>query len=344
MTRPLALILACLLATPLYSAEPPAKPPVPRLAVLPFLTPSDRDYGVLISDRLVTGLFQHRDVPALDTRRFELIEPEGIENGTMETILEHLPDLQMDDLAQLRESCRSDFVVVGEEVVPERVTNPGVKTLDLSIVDLKTGEVIWADRVKHDVRYIWISKDWEGGEALIRDVVARLGFVAYDRQPPVFDRGEVPRKIALMPIYNVGNPLLVRAADRFIHQGLIQDKVFTVVYKGEKRLPRAEATAREAALEKEAEAIFIGSMMDAGMAEDIEENVTTAARLVDVHTGQILWSGSASDRRVWRKQTPDAMAESVADKLIQDFFETIERTEANRIETLRRKVGMRVIR
>jgi TolB-like protein len=333
-----------LVATSALAASPPGQPAVPRLAVLPFFTPSDRDYGVLISDRLVTSLFHHRDVPSLNTRRFELVEPDALDDERMSEVLGSLPDLKPENLEVLRRACPAEFVILGKQIIPQRVMNPGVKNIDISIIHLESGEVIWTDRIKHDVRYIWLSKDWQGGESFVRKIITRLGFVEYDRQLPVFDREFVPTNISLMPFYNIDNPILVKAAERFVHQGLIEGKVFKVVDKGKQRLPRAESAARERAKGKKADAIFIGSMMDAGMEEAIEENVTAAARLVDVNTGRILWSGSSSDRRVWRRQTPDAMAEFVSNQLVADFFETIKRTEAQRMEKLRRRIGIRIIR
>lgn len=344
MTRPTLVLVLALLAAPL-AADPPPDPPAPSaLCVLPFFTPQDPDYGVLLSDRVVTGLYHRRDIAALDRRRFELYEPDGLTGEATEGIFDTLPELQTEDLQALRDACPADFAVLGRQVEVSRTGSAGVNTLELYLVDLQTGSVLWSDRIKHDIRYIWASKRWRGGEVFVEDTVARLGFVDHDLRLPEFERGEVPRKISLMPFFNVGNPLLVKAAERFVHRRLIEDDIFTVVHKGEQRLARAGRDLREAAKAKQAEAVFIGSMMDAGMEEAIEENVTTAARLVDVETGRIVWSASASDRRVWRAETPDAMAESVATQLVRDFFDTIQRTEDRRMERIRRRVGIRVVR
>lgn len=305
----LFFILLLLLPT-LVRGDDIVPPPqaTPKFAVFPLLSDQNPDYGVFIADRLVDELMQHRDVPALKGRWFELVEPDTIYTGRLRKILATQQSLQGDDLHLLRTASGADRAMIGE------VTYAGTRSLHLRIIDLETGGIIWKGKARDDENWQWVYQDQKTGGIAIGNLMGQLGFKEIDRRGATLTPDELPLHVAFVPLHS-SQKAIVGGYERLIRETMINNGLFGDLEIAPISGARINKAMQMAIVEaKGVDAILCGSLLGSGKDNAINA-VSVALRLIAVPSGKIIWAGSANARRVWRKDKFDDLTQTIASEL-----------------------------
>lgn len=310
--------LMCVLSVSAFAevAFPPRETP-PRLAVFPLLAEKDPDYGVWMSDRLVYELMHHRDIPAWQGRWFELVEPDTIPPGRLKKMLETQQAIKGDDLVLLRSAARADRALIGS------VAEVGTRTLQVRIVNLETGDMMWQGKARDDVKWQWIYAQREVGEIALGNLMSQLGFVEADRHGIAMKPEEWPLQAVFAPLCT-SQKALVGSYERLIRENMIANGLFGELETVPAVGARVGEQERLAMMNnKGVQAILCGSLMGAGKDKAIN-TVAVALRLVEASSGRILWAGNSSAHRVWRKDKFDDLTQQVATDLVMNLAQVRE--------------------
>jgi GWxTD domain-containing protein len=271
----------------------------PRLAVSPFVYPADPDYGVFVADRLGAQLMLRSYSQALARRRFVLVEPDTLPAHLprlIATVATHVPKEALDTL---RRKSNADYLLTGV------VDASGIRAVLARLVDLETGKIIWSGEIRDDPSWTWSKANQNIGDIPVEEILSRLGFSETDIAPPPPAVEDLPREIMIQPVFTTDWQYLAADCRIAVREGMARDGVFSLV-PGEIKGPNNSVFVRVGKLEREqalettiADAILCGSIAVTGEAGTIH-NLGLALRLVDIATGQIVWSFATSGRKVWR--------------------------------------------
>ena len=269
-----------------------------RIAVHPFRYTADADYGVYLADRLTSELYGHSYFTALDSLRFELIEPDTLSDDLVDRAMAGSPDPT--DLEAIRGHVDADHLVLGI------VTSLGHLSIQVAVLDVGSGSLVWRGSTTDNPAWTWTQMDKNVGDIPVLALLKSMGYDAFDTRPKPLDAADLPRKIALQPIHTTADGPLAADCRRRLQSGLERDGLFEIVRGSLGSDPSRTAPPRlgfkwrtMAHSGLEVDAVLCSSLKTLGK-DGIVHNVGVASRLVEVPTGRILWAGSSSGRRVWR--------------------------------------------
>lgn len=298
----LYVLTAFLLPVSAFS-QPPAA--TFRLAIAPFYSPYNGDYGVYMADRIAYELHRRAYVPALGRARFVLIETDVPMGEIDQTDRQLSPDLR----EFLSKKVPASYLLTGS------VAFTGIYLIKLKLIDLRTGMIVWTGDVRDNPAWVWTRAHRSVGEIPAAEVRSSLGFGTVETPVPAPEAEHLPHHILLQPLHTTDYLPLAADCEMHLKNAIQRDGLFSLVpgaLKGRQEHGRFSRISpdlrREASETTLAEAILTGSLLVLGK-DGATDNIGLVLRLIEVETGQILWMGSSTGRRVWRW---DKMADIVS--------------------------------
>ena len=295
-------VLTALLLPVSAFSQPPA---TFRLAIAPFYSPYNGDYGVYMADRIAYELHRRAYVPALGRARFILIEsdvPMGEIDQTNRQLSTELREF-------LSKRVPATYLLTGS------VAFTGIYLIKLKLIDLRTGMIVWTGDVRDNPAWVWTRAHRSVGEIPAAEVRSSLGFAESETPVPAPEAEHLPHHILMQPLHTTDYLPLAADCEMHLKNAIQRDGLFSLVpgalkgRQGRERFSRISPDLRREASETTlAEAILTGSLLVLGK-DGATDNIGLVLRLIEVETGQILWMGSSTGRRVWRW---DKMADIVS--------------------------------
>ena len=280
-----------------------------RLAIVPFYSPFSADYGTYMADRIGFELYRRAYVPALGRARFIFIETDTLDAATHIEIGKAQNRVPPALLESLRKKMPAAYLITGS------VTSTGLQYIRLKLIDLQTGDIVWNSEVRDNPSWAWTRAYRSLGEIPASEVRSLLGFSDAETPTPAPDAENLPRNILFQPLNTTDYVALAADCETRVRRAVERDGLFSLVpgtLKGnQKRLrySRIGPGLRRQALETTiADGILTGSLLALGK-DGSTDNIGVVLRLINPETGQVLWMGSSSGRRVWRW---DKMADIIA--------------------------------
>ena len=325
----MTLIRPCLFALAFFPSVVFSQSPPVRLAVAPFYSPSNGDYGLYIANRMACALHRRANVPALGRARFVMIETDTLTTAMQKAIAQSENRLSPALREALRKRVPTAYLLAGS------VAFTGIYQIDLKLIDLQTGAIVYQGEVRDNPAWVWTRAHRSVGEIPTDEVMALLGFAGAETPVHPSDADQLPRDILLQPLSTADHLALAADCESRLQRAIARDGLFSLVpgaledARGRVRFARMGRSLRRQAAETTlADAILTGSLFTLGK-DGATDNIGVVLRLIDVETGQILWMGAASGRRVWRW---DRMADIVSG-LIGRLAEDLARYGAGAAET-----------
>ena len=276
-----------------------------RLAIAPFYSPYNGDYGVYMADRIAYELHRRAYVPALGRARFVLIETDVPMGEIDQTDRQLSPELR----EFLSKRVPATYLLTGS------VAFTGIYFIKLKLIDLRTGMIVWAGEVRDNPAWVWTRAHRSVGEIPTGEVRSLLGFDEVETPVPAPEAEHLPHHILMQPLQTTDYLSLAADCEMHLKNAIQRDGLFSLVpgalkgTQGRERFSRISPDLRREASETTlAEAILTGSLLVLGK-DGATDNIGLVLRLIEVETGQILWMGSSTGRRVWRW---DKMADIVS--------------------------------
>ncbi len=309
------VILTC--AT-IMVAQVGAQDTASRIAVVPFKSPFNPDYGVFMADRIAFELYSHTHVPALGKDRFVLVETDTLSHDIQDQLLNIDSQVSPKLLEHLRQQIPANYLLTGS------ITSTGIHHLDVLLLDLSSGNVVWKGKVRDNPSWVW-THNREVGETPTREIINRLGFGESETGPLPLKAEVLPKQILIQPLFTRGYQALAAECEGRIRTTVIQDGIFTLVpgalkgARGQQRFSRLSQTLRKQANETTvSDAVLCGSLLTFGK-DGGADNIAIVLRLVNVHTGLLMWMGASNGRRVWRHDKLDDIISGVVAILSEDL-------------------------
>ena len=297
----LYVLTALLLPVSAFS-QPPA---TFRMAIAPFYSPYNGDYGVYMADRIAYELHRRAYLPALGRARFVLIETD-VPMGEIDQADRQLSPALREFLSK---RVPATYLLTGS------VAFTGIYVIKLKLIDLRTGVIVWTGEVRDNPAWVWTRAHRSVGEIPAAEVRSALGFAEAETPVPAPEAEHLPRHILMQPLHTTDYLPLAADCEMHLKNAIQRDGLFSLVPgalkggQGRERFSRISPDLRREASETTlAEAILTGSLLVLGK-DGATDNIGLVLRLIDVETGQILWMGSSTGRRVWRW---DKMADIVS--------------------------------
>ena len=297
----LYVLTALLLPVSAFS-QPPA---TFRMAIAPFYSPYNGDYGVYMADRIAYELHRRAYLPALGRARFVLIETD-VPMGEIDQADRQLSPALREFLSK---RVPATYLLTGS------VAFTGIYVIELKLIDLRTGVIVWTGEVRDNPAWVWTRAHRSVGEIPAAEVRSSLGFAEAETPVPAPEAEHLPRHILMQPLHTTDYLPLAADCEMHLKNAIQRDGLFSLVpgalkgTQGRERFSRISPDLRREASETTlAEAILTGSLLVLGK-DGATDNIGLVLRLIDVETGQILWMGSSTGRRVWRW---DKMADIVS--------------------------------
>ena len=288
----LCVLVALLLPTSVFSQSPATF----RLAIAPFYSPYNGDYGIYIADRIAYELHRRAYVPALGRARFVLIETDVPTKEIDQADKQLSPSLH----ESLSKRVPATYLLTGS------VAFTGIYLIKLKLIDLQTGMIVWTGEVRDNPAWVWTRANRSVGEIPVAEVRSSLGFAEEETPVPAPEAEHLPRHILMQPLHTTDYLLLAADCEMHLKNAIQRDGLFSLVpgalkgTQGRARFSRISPDLRRQASETTlAEAILTGSLLVLGK-DGATDNIGVVLRLIEVETGQILWMGSSTGRRVWR--------------------------------------------
>ena len=178
------VILTC--AT-IMVAQVGAQDTASRIAVVPFKSPFNPDYGVFMADRIAFELYSHTHVPALGKDRFVLVETDTLSHDIQDQLLNIDSQVSPKLLEHLRQQIPANYLLTGS------ITSTGIHHLDVLLLDLSSGNVVWKGKVRDNPSWVW-THNREVGETPTREIINRLGFGESETGPLPLKAGCCPSR------------------------------------------------------------------------------------------------------------------------------------------------------
>ena len=295
-------VLTALLLPASAFAQPPA---TFRMAIAPFYSPYNGDYGVYMADRIAYELHRRAYLPALGRARFVLIETD-VPMGEIDQADRQLSPALREFLSK---RVPATYLLTGS------VAFTGIYVIELKLIDLRTGVIVWTGEVRDNPAWVWTRANRSVGEIPAAEVRSALGFAEAETPVPAPEAEHLPRHILMQPLHTTDYLPLAADCEMHLKNAIQRDGLFSLVpgalkgTQGRERFSRISPDLRREASETTlAEAILTGSLLVLGK-DGATDNIGLVLRLIDVETGHILWMGSSTGRRVWRW---DKMADIVS--------------------------------
>ena len=295
-------VLTALLLPASAFSQPPA---TFRMAIAPFYSPYNGDYGVYMADRIAYELHRRAYLPALGRARFVLIETD-VPMGEIDQADRQLSPALREFLSK---RVPATYLLTGS------VAFTGIYVIKLKLIDLRTGMIVWTGEVRDNPAWVWTRANRSVGEIPAAEVRSSLGFAEAETPVPAPEAEHLPRHILMQPLHTTDYLPLAADCEMHLKNAIQRDGLFSLVpgalkgTQGRERFSRISPDLRREASETTlAEAILTGSLLVLGK-DGATDNIGLVLRLIDVETGQILWMGSSTGRRVWRW---DKMADIVS--------------------------------
>ncbi len=309
-------VCLCVLSTLLLPVGAFSQSPATfRLAIAPFYSPYNSDYGVYMADRIAYELHRRAYHPALGRSRFVLIEadvPMGEIDQTDKQLSSELHEF-------LSNRVPATYLLMGS------VAFTGIYLLKLKLIDLRTGTVVWTGDVRDNPAWVWTRAHRSVGEIPAVEVRSSLGFVEEETPVPAPEAEHLPHHILLQPLHTTDYLPLAADCEMHLKNAIQRDGLFSLVpgalkgRQGRERFARLSPDLRREASETTlAEAILTGSLLVLGK-DGTTDNIGLVLRLIEVETGQILWMGSSTGRRVWRWDKMADIVSAIIGRLGEDF-------------------------
>lgn len=306
------IVLISIFTQTTWAVPLPEPPEPPRLAILPLLSKHDPAYGIFFADRLVVELMQYREMPALKTRWFELVEPDTLDASIITSALSTKQALSGDILAAFRNATEADAVLFGA------IVQAGIQDVHLRLVDMKSGDLLWEGHTKDDTKWMWTRAQDEVGKFALTNLLHQLEFPIEEKHSLIIRAPELPTQIAIQPFYTT-HRALVSVFEQRIRQDISTAGLFEIQNASLPTSQRLTKTLRHVAHEQgNINAVLCGSLLGLGIDNAVNQTALTL-RLVDIPSGRILWASSASGKRVWRKDDFDLMAQPVSADIIANL-------------------------
>ena len=288
----LCVLVALLLPTSVFSQSPATF----RLAIAPFYSPYNGDYGIYIADRIAYELHRRAYVPALGRARFVLIETDVPTKEIDQADKQLSPSLH----ESLSKRVPATYLLTGS------VAFTGIYLIKLKLIDLQTGMIVWTGEVRDNPAWVWTRANRSVGEIPVAEVRSSLGFAEEETPVPAPEAEHLPHHILMQPLHTTDYLPLAADCEMHLKNAIQRDGLFSLVpgalkgTQGRARFSRISPDLRRQASETTlAEAILTGSLLVLGK-DGATDNIGVVLRLIEVETGQILWMGSSTGRRVWR--------------------------------------------
>ena len=288
----LCVLVALLLPTSVFSQSPATF----RLAIAPFYSPYNGDYGIYIADRIAYELHRRAYVPALGRARFVLIETDMPTREIDQADKQLSPSLH----ESLSKRVPATYLLTGS------VAFTGIYLIKLKLIDLQTGMIVWTGEVRDNPAWVWTRANRSVGEIPVAEVRSSLGFAEEETPVPAPEAEHLPHHILMQPLHTTDYLPLAADCEMHLKNAIQRDGLFSLVpgalkgTQGRARFSRISPDLRRQASETTlAEAILTGSLLVLGK-DGATDNIGVVLRLIEVETGQILWMGSSTGRRVWR--------------------------------------------
>ena len=288
----LCVLVALLLPTSVFSQSPATF----RLAIAPFYSPYNGDYGIYIADRIAYELHRRAYVPALGRARFVLIETDMPTREIDQADKQLSPSLH----ESLSKRVPATYLLTGS------VAFTGIYLIKLKLIDLQTGMIVWTGEVRDNPAWVWTRANRSVGEIPVAEVRSSLGFAEEETPVPAPEAEHLPHHILMQPLHTTDYLPLAADCEMHLKNAIQRDGLFSLVpgalkgTQGRERFSRISPDLRRQASETTlAEAILTGSLLVLGK-DGATDNIGVVLRLIEVETGQILWMGSSTGRRVWR--------------------------------------------
>lgn len=285
-------LAALLLPVGVFSQQPATF----RLAIAPFYSPYNGDYGVFMADRIAYELHRRAYVPALGRARFVLIETDMPTREISQVDRQLSPALR----EFLSKRIPANYLLTGS------VAFTGIYLLKLKLIDLQTGMIVWTGDVRDNPAWLWTRAHRSVGEIPATEMRSSLGFAEMETPVPAPEAEHLPHQILMQPLYTTDYLPLAADCEMHLKNAIQRDNLFSLVpgalkgIQGRERFSRIGPDLRREASETTlAEAILTGSLLVLGK-DGSTDNFGLVLRLIEVETGQILWMGASSGRRVWR--------------------------------------------
>ncbi len=286
-----------------------------RLAIAPFYSPYNGDYGVYMADRIAYELYRRAYVPALGRARFVLIETD-VSTGEINQVDKQLSPQQREFLSK---RVPATYLLTGS------VAFTGIYTIKLKLIDLQTGIIVWTGDARDNPAWVWTRAHRSVGEIPAVEVRSSLGFVEEETPVPAPEAEHLPHHILMQPLHTTEYLPLAADCEMHFKKAIQRDGLFSLVpgalkgRQGRERFDRISPDLRRQASETTlAEAILTGSLLVLGK-DGSMDNFGVVLRLIDVETGQILWMGSSTGRRVWRWDKIADIVSATIGRLGEDF-------------------------
>ena len=286
-------VLSILLLPVSVFSQPPA---TFRLAIAPFYSPYNGDYGVYMADRIAYELHRRAYVPALGRARFVLIETDVPMGEIDQTDRQLSPDLR----EFLSKRVPASYLLTGS------VAFTGIYLIKLKLIDLQTGVIVWMGEVRDNPAWVWTRAHRSVGDIPATEVRSSLGFAEVETPVPAPEAEHLPHHILMQPLHTTDYLPLAADCEMHLKNAIQRDGLFSLVpgalkgRQGRERFSRISPDLRRQASETTlAEAILTGSLLVLGK-DGAMDNFGVVSRLIEVESGQILWMGSSTGRRVWR--------------------------------------------
>lgn len=273
-----------------------SQPATFRLAIAPFYSPYNGDYGVYMADRIAYELHRRAYVPALGRARFVLIEtdvPTGEIDQTDRQLSSELREF-------LSKRVPATYLLTGS------VAFTGIYLINLKLIDLRTGIIVWTGDVRDNPAWVWTRAHRSMGEIPAAEARLSLGFTETETPIPAPEAEHLPNHILLQPLHTTDYLPLAADCEMHLKNAIQRDGLFSLVpgalkgAQGRERFSRISPDLRRQASETTlADAILAGSLLVLGK-DGATDNFGVVLRLIEVETGKILWMGSSTGRRVWR--------------------------------------------
>ena len=285
-------------------AQGPTLPKTPSLSVAPFYAPADPDYGVFITDRLITELSQYTYFLPQRRHRFELKEASQLDTTTIKRIAQETSYLPQE--IQQAITTPTDYLISGW------VETTGIHQIHISLTDLQTHQIIWQEILRDNLANFWMGDTNQGlGDALVLELCQKLGYGSQETasQPT----NQLPQKIVWHPLSCQAYPSLASDINQAIDQALTKDKPFQIIFKD------------KADIDQKADAILCGSILALGKDNKVSA-MGVALRLVEVPSGKILWTTVRNGRILWRWDKRSDVVNQVGTNLMNDLSELYNNT------------------
>jgi GWxTD domain-containing protein len=271
-----------------------------RVAVLPFKSTFNPDYGVFMSDRIAFEFYKHAHDSALGRDRFVLVEADTLSHEIQDQLLQVKGAVPAQLLEYLRREIPANYLLTGT------VTTTGIHTSQVLFLDLLSGTVVWKGSVRDNPSWVW-THNREVGEAPALEISSSLGFGQTETPPLTLSAEALPDQVLLQPLFTTAFQALGAQCETRLRTTIAQDGIFSLVPgsvdggEGRKnRIARLSKTLRAHVRQTTvSDAVLCGSLMTFGK-DGGTDNMAIILRLVDVNTGLLVWMGASNGRRVWR--------------------------------------------